>query len=97
MEGVLPEDPLEQCDESPADVQDAGHEAVGFSCVEQGQDDPHSDDDLDQPEPEDDDSSGQLGAPGAGPGDVTTVRLDRFLTRGRGRFLSDDPSGRLGR
>ncbi len=39
MEAVRPEDPLERRDEQLADVQDAGHEAVGLSGVEQEQDD----------------------------------------------------------
>src|SRR3990172_4839416 len=87
MEGVRPEDPLERRDEQLADVQDARHEVVGFSGVEQEQDEARSNDELDQPEHEDDDASGHLGRPGARPGDATTVRPHRLLTRVRPRWF----------
>ncbi len=46
-------------------------------------------DELDQPEHEDDDPAGHLGAAPVGRGDVPAVGADRLLAR-RGRFLGDD-------
>ena len=63
--------------------------ALASLRVEQEQDDPRSEDDLDQPEDEDDDAPGHLGAAGAGPGGATTVRPHRFLAPDSG-FLGDD-------
>jgi len=58
--GCPSQDAIERRDEELADVQDAGHESVGFAGVEQEQDEARSDDDLDEPEQEDDDPSGHL-------------------------------------
>ena len=75
--------------------EDAGHEGVAFPGVEQEQDDPRPDDELDQPEDEDDDPPGHLGAAGTASGDAPAVGPHRLLARGvpgRGRrgYLGDD-------
>jgi len=55
MQGVSSKDAFEREDEHLADVEDRRHEPVRFSSVEQEQDDPKPDDELDEPEDEDDD------------------------------------------
>ena len=71
------QDPLERRDEDWLTLRIPGHEGVGLPGVEQEQDDARADDDLDQPEHEDDDAPGQLGAPRARPGDAAAVRSAR--------------------
>src|SRR5450759_537424 len=95
MESVRLEDPIEGRDEQLADVQDAGHEAVGFSGVEHEQDDARCYDELDQPEQKNDDPPDHLGGPGARPVDAIDSHSFLLAPSGiRGSGVTKTTAGR---
>ncbi len=68
----------------------ADDEAVGLPGVEQEQDDPGADDDLDEPEDEDDDPAGHLGRAWAGRRGALLLGPDGLLDPSAGGLLGDD-------
>src|SRR5450756_759399 len=62
MEGVPLEDPLERAHEHLAEVEDARNERIARAGVQQEQDDPQADHDLDQAEDEDRNPAGEFAA-----------------------------------
>src|SRR5664280_4726 len=96
-QGIRVEDPLERGEEDLADVQDSRDQRVAGAGIEEEQDDPQPDDDLDEPEHEDDDPARHLGVAGARPRDLSAVRPDGLLRDGRCEWLRRRRDGRLAR